>query len=116
MGYYTYFTLEVKGVRSKIEANRLCDCLNDMGIVPDVLNEDFHYDQKHSHVFFFSDDSAKWYDSDEDMKKVSRQFPGMTFMLHGDGEDSGDLWEAYFHDGQVEYCRAEIPPPVNIAW
>lgn len=116
MGYYTYFNLEVKGVRSPVEAQRLCSCLRSMNIVPDILNEDYRYEQKESYVFYFADDVAKWYESEEDMQKISRQFPGMTFMLHGEGENTGDLWEAYFHDGQVEYCRAEIPPPVNIVW
>lgn len=116
MGYYTYFNLEVKGVRSPVEAQRLHNCLKDFGIVPDILSEDYTYDSKQDHVFYFSEDSAKWYESDEDMKKVSRQFPGMTFKLHGDGEESDDLWDAYFHDGQIEYCRVEIPPPVNIVW
>lgn len=45
-------------------------------------------------------DSWKWYEYERDMLKLSSQHPGVLFTLHGDGEESGDLWIHYFLDGR----------------
>lgn len=52
--------------------------------------------------------SAKWYDWEEDMLLLSKRFPDVLFYLHGDGENSTDLWDAYFLGGKVQHCPAEI--------
>lgn len=51
---------------------------------------------------------AKWYDYDIDMMKLSMRFPSLVFILHGNGESSEDLWDAYFKDGKIQYCPARI--------
>lgn len=52
--------------------------------------------------------SAKWYDYEQDMRFFSKQHPSVLFKLIGDGEESGDLWEAYFKDGLMQMCKANI--------
>lgn len=56
-------------------------------------------------------DSMKWYDHIRDMEEVSRQFPDVTIMLHGEGEENGDMWNAYFKNGKHAIYRAEIIYP-----
>lgn len=50
----------------------------------------------------------KWCDHEEDMVAISKQFPEFLFTLHGKGQDSDDLWNAYFCDGRTQKCMAEI--------
>lgn len=44
----------------------------------------------------------------EDMCGVSAKFPDVLFLLHGRGESDDDLWNAYFINGQYQYCPAKI--------
>lgn len=55
---------------------------------------------------------AKWYECFEDMKDFSLSFPGTVFKMHGEGEESGDLWDAYFKDGKGQDCPADIIYPI----
>lgn len=55
--------------------------------------------------------AAKWYYCSVDMKEFSRAFPDVVFRLHGEGEESGDLWDAYFKNGKWQECRADIIYP-----
>ena len=52
------------------------------------------------------------------MMKFSKIFPNVVFKLHGDGEESDDKWNEYYHNGEVEECRVQItyPEPCNIEW
>ena len=60
-------------------------------------------------------DSLKWYDHDKDMIEVSKQFPDITFILDGEGEDNDDIWKAYYKNGEMEVIQARIvfDEPVN---
>ena len=42
----------------------------------------------------------KWYDYEQDMKALSKQYPEFYFWLRGDGEERDDLWVACFHNGK----------------
>lgn len=45
---------------------------------------------------------AKWYDHEKDMLVVSKlpQFAGKLLLVHGDGEESGDVWDMWVKDGK----------------
>lgn len=43
---------------------------------------------------------AKWYDYEEDMERLSRAYPEITVRVNGDGEDSDDLWQDFWHNGK----------------
>lgn len=55
-----------------------------------------------------SEDSCKWYKCQEDLKKFSSMHPSTLFKLSGEGEESGDIWNAYFKDGKMQMCKAKI--------
>ena len=55
---------------------------------------------------------AKWYECFEDMKDFSLKFPGVVFKMHGEGEERGDFWDAYFKDGKGQDCPADILYPI----
>ena len=48
-----------------------------------------------------------WYTHQDDMKRVSKHWPGILFTLTGTGEDPGDQWTEYHMDGKVQ---EERPP------
>lgn len=67
---------------------------------------------------YLSDDgkmgNMKWYDWEDDMRRTSARFPNILFTLHGEGEETGDLWRAYFLNGKRQKCKAELVyPPFN---
>jgi hypothetical protein len=44
---------------------------------------------------------VKWYEHDDDMLKLSKEFPEVTFILSGEGEESDDMWESKYKDGKM---------------
>lgn len=54
------------------------------------------------------DDPCKWYEHDEDMRKVSKLYKDTIFILKGEGEDPGDIWKKYYLDGKCQEARAII--------
>lgn len=53
-------------------------------------------------------DSVKWYDWETDTREFSKNNPNYIFFLTGIGEETGDLWQAYFFDGKVQKVEARI--------
>lgn len=43
---------------------------------------------------------AKWYSMGEDMDRLSRKYPDITVRIYGDGEESDDLWQTFWHNGR----------------
>jgi hypothetical protein len=86
MGYYTRYDLEIlQGGDSNIDYKKeLCDMV------------------EYEHLF---DDDCKWYDHNEDMISISKKHPKVLFLLHGVGEDDGDMWRAYYYGGE---CKDRI--------
>jgi hypothetical protein len=90
MGYYTQYSLGVlQGKDTNIDYQKeICDMV------------DYEY---------LFDEQTKWYKHDEDMKTISRKYPKVLFVLHGVGDDYGDIWRAYYYDGECkERIEAEI--------
>ena len=81
MGYYTRFEISVTPHHMADDVmDRLCE----------VSGYNF-------------DESIKWYEHQEDLVKVSREFPNVYITVDGYGEEVGDIWRAYVHNG--EYVR-----------
>ena len=55
-----------------------------------------------------SDDVYKWYDHEEDMITISKEFPQLEFILSGKGEDYDDIWIEYFWNGECCRCMSHI--------
>ena len=87
MGYYTSF---------EIEADK-----------ENLLPEDWQEKISDYKGFEFGE-RVKWYDWQENMKAFSKVYPTVLFTLKGEGEESGDIWIAYFLGGKMQYSKAKI--------
>lgn len=54
------------------------------------------------------EESRKWYNYEDDMKKLSLAFSDTYFLLYGVGEEQGDVWKAYFYNGEVQVIKATL--------
>lgn len=52
--------------------------------------------------------SVKWYRWKEDVAEVSKSFPEEVITVGGEGEESVDIWKAYFLDGKCQYEQAKL--------
>lgn len=110
MGYYTYYQLSVQPYHRPSLTDYESEALEKEIDLMDVFESGCIDDD-------FYSDSIKWYDHDEDMLLLSRRFPNILFTLHGDGENQEDMWNAYYANGKMQYCPAEITyPDFNEEW
>jgi hypothetical protein len=56
-------------------------------------------------------DDMKWYSHEGDMRRISSKYPNVLFVLGGEGEESGDIWKAWFRNGVGIKVEAEILVP-----
>lgn len=102
MSYKTDYVLEVQGVdKHTFDAidKALVEINGDMEpVCPHPTDTDFHWNGL----------ELSWYDHEEDMVKLSQQFPDILFILSGNGENAGNLWKAYFLGGLIQRAPARI--------
>ncbi len=117
MGYYTSYNLDVNNVKSRAEHEMLHDALNKKGIIGYAL-DDGDWSESLKVSYFWSCDCAKWYDHDEDMVEISKEFPEMTFKLTGNGDADDDRWYTLYRNGELETVEAMLiwPEPKKIEW
>jgi len=107
MGYYTRYTLEVKGegpildqfVRDFDDNKQMCAYGGLRGVTALEVNGKELYNDA---------EACKWYDCDTDLKLLSKEYPNLLFTLSGKGEEAGDLWRNYYRNGHAQACRAKI--------
>lgn len=106
MGYYTHYDISYKNEpKSNEYAKKLIE------INPDYFGNYYGYIDSQFIEDLISGETMKWYDHDEDMIKLSQAFPDELFVLHGEGEGSGDLWNTYYKNGQMQHCPATVVYP-----
>lgn len=104
MGYYTSYELSVHQGTADLDA-----VIERLAMVMELDSEDRLFRIVHDSIE--SDEAMTWYDHDSDVAEMSRFFPGVVFKLHGEGEESGDLWDAYYKDGKCQICRGILRYP-----
>ena len=130
MGYYTFFNLEIYESFEDMAAEK--NCLNCSPIGSEVakkLNKklgnqyeekDLEFDQDESPYFegdvlnsvLFAE-PYKWYEHEEDMCELSKEYPNLFFLLYGNGEESDDEWRMYVHNDnyyEALIFKTFIPP------
>ena len=100
MGYYTRFTGEVSG-----PAELMDEFINDGDetfTVYDLPLSDWLDGE------FRSGAEMKWYSWEDDCTALSEQYPGLLFVVEGEGEESGDLWKAWIRNGKAVIVRGRV--------
>ncbi len=100
MGYYTDFKVSI-----------------------DTDNEDvgeaFHAKLQEQSGYYFEEnnfnsfqlDSAKWYESTQDLTLMSILFPNIMITVYGEGEESGDIWHARVLNGVYRQAKVKLILP-----
>jgi hypothetical protein len=102
MGYYSNFELTTKP-HKEIDLNDL-----------ETMSGGYVWDRQGSS--YRIEEQVKWYEHDEHMKKFSKKkaYKDVTFVLDVEGEESGDIWRAYYKNGKSCSYQAELTfPPFN---
>jgi len=95
MGYCTSYKLRV--YEGDVEISEILEVYGDFGGLDYAIDEEGN-----------SVDSVKWYDHDSDMRELSSCYPNATFILEGEGEESGDIWRKYYRKGKAQEVYAKI--------
>lgn len=95
MGYYTKYSLEI--IPNDYDAN-----------LELLLESESFCEYSPLISFMCGSRESKWYEHDDDMKKLSSKFPDKLFILSGHGEEDGDIWRKYYKNGKVQRVDAEI--------
>ena len=98
MGYYTIFKLSAKDSEITDDMKKELSTINsyyfdNMNLIDELIEGWFE---------------AKWYEYERDVKILSLKFPTIVFILEGNGEESDDMWVAYFMNGKMQYEKAKI--------
>ena len=110
MGYRTYHSLFIYKEK---EDGTLTDYLENETHEHELLISKKYCDNDYDEPILFQDE-WKWYECEENMKEYSSLYPDLVFCIHGEGEETGDLWDAYFKNGKMQFCDVEITyPPYN---
>lgn len=110
MGYYSNFNIEVKLDKDcKYDESMIDNIIQEIADSDDCTNpyEEFHYlDFYPANGSWFG--NMKWYTCEEDMKELSKDFPGVLFIVSVKGEECGDLWKLYAKEGKTQRCNVKI--------
>ena len=89
MGYNTNYDIEIIGAIEVQEVDLIADIIDAVGYNP-------------------FEDKCCWYEHKIVMDDISALHPELIFKLHGEGEDSGDIWNKYFKAGKMQECRGRV--------
>jgi len=120
MGYYTRFYMGIRDKEGyvndehKLYDKIACKVYNVWAgtDITDFSDGQLETARETLEEFFEGEKEGKWYEHEEDMKKISADFPGIDFVLEGLGERRDDWWIKVFRDGElVSEHYAEIIAP-----
>ncbi len=108
MSYYTGYSLNV--YRLLEDSQTIQPNLD----IPAIVKENLEEEIERMNVFGDGDLESglyvwtTWYNYEDDMRILSRRFPDLVLYLHGEGEQSEDMWDKYFVGGRMQECYAQI--------
>ena len=106
MGYYTYFTLQVVG--NDRDENEFKKELSSTAV------DEYNYPESSvEELVNYGSTEAKFYEIEEIISLIAEKYPNLLIILNGDGEESGDIWEARWKGDQYEKVEMSMPPFKN---
>lgn len=116
MGYYTYYSLNYNipdGAPADTEDQvnkRFVEIFEDGNCSPDDLKH-YYYSERYGWkgaIDTALQEELKWYDHDDEMIALSKEFPEVEFTLDGTGEESDDLWTTYYKNGKAQHAPCQF--------
>ena len=104
MGYYTYYYLDAYEDGAPITEKREKQIIESFSRLTYLLDY-AGAAQNFKDIFC---ESMKWYDYNDNMIEVSKEFPTITFVLYGEGEERDDNWITIYRNGDEEELRGRI--------
>lgn len=100
---------KVKNAKNMKEVQKILNSMNldEQGIIRN-LRVSYSNAEYALHESGDCSQSCKWYDHESNLKMFSKEYPDYLFELSGEGEESGDIWKKYFHDGKIQTCKSVI--------
>lgn len=112
MGYLTSFSMEALHVPAQ-DVERMEAAIAEL----DMPFGDFYYDPQNQVFNAEPNHEWRWYGHEDDMRKLSKQFPDALIKLHGEGENRDDVWDKYFTGGEMiekVYAVMFMPEPKKV--
>jgi len=98
MGYYTDY--EIRVLDSDLP-------IHTIELIIDQYCDNLFEDGKEDDVFYAY--TVKWYEHESDFAKLSKEgLPDTIIEVMGYGEEKGDVWRKFFHNGKVQRCETVI--------
>lgn len=117
MGYKTDYRLEVDS--PKLQPISLWifkdEVIDDYDSSFEEFFEDLEGCEQEDYPMVAEVNGIKWYDHEDDMRKISQKWMGYVFKLYGRGED-GEEFMKYFFNGKVQDFWQDdwTPPPYDL--
>ena len=97
MGYYTKFDIKITGIDNANQA---------VQIAKEYDLQDYKISNYETSLTAFYD--GKWYDWVKDSVALTQNYPRILIEIHGEGEESEDIWKARIRNGECEIVQAKI--------
>lgn len=116
MSYYAVYDLDVDGIRGGEDYNELIGRMNELELFDDIFDNDA-WESANGIYHFYRKDIVPDNPFD-DIVKISKEFPWMTFFLQEHGESADEIWGIFIKDGEDEQKQAVtyVPEPLTIEW
>jgi hypothetical protein len=62
-------------------------------------------------ILEYGDLYEKWYEHEDDLRKISKKFPESIIKLYGYGDNTDDIWAKYFQNGKMQSDSTQIVYP-----
>jgi len=102
MGYDTYYQIEIQPDPEDYDVNSWKAQKLEAKLCGDLTLE------QHKEQIGFIEENTRWQEMEEEMSAYSLKYPEILFIVHGEGEESQDLWRHYFKNGKSWETRAQI--------
>lgn len=120
MEYYISFDIEIQDIDNKgYDSNKIAKYMLDdpyafypfkYQLKNFIKRIEMEPDLKYKFCFTHND-GVGWRRCNDEMIRLSKEFPEILFKVHCDCEIADHTWDKYFMNGKMQCCRPKVVPP-----